>query len=129
MGDDQHRRPHGAKELFQPLDGFQVQVVGRLVEQEEVGVLEEESGQGQAPALPAAEGPRFELLLQGLQAHAVEHLGDPAVVGVSVQALVLMLGLAVTLQHRRRALRGGGRQAGLQLGQLGPQSHHVRPAV
>ena len=45
-----------AEEALQPLDRFGVEVVGRLVEQQQVGVLEEEPGERDAALLAAGQG-------------------------------------------------------------------------
>ena len=104
-------------------------MVGGLVEEEQVGVLEEEPGQRQAAPLPATERARRECLIGFGQANAVEHLGDPVVIGVAIQALILVLDIAVFLDEcaeLRAARAGHGR---LQPRQPLAQPHDVGPAV
>ncbi len=55
MADDQGRRAGGGQLLLQGLDGQDVQVVGGLVEQDDVGVLGEGAGQRRAADLAAGE--------------------------------------------------------------------------
>ena len=59
MGDDDAGELGGGEEVFEPLDAFEVEVVGGLVEEENFGVGNE--GFGNSKALPpaAAEGGRF----------------------------------------------------------------------
>ena len=53
---DRHDRPRVLlEEAFEPVDRFGVEVVGRLVEQQQVGVAEEESGECDAALLPAGQ--------------------------------------------------------------------------
>ena len=52
VGDEQHRAAEFQQHLFQPGDGMNVQVVGRLVEQQYVGLTDQRLGQ-QHPATPA----------------------------------------------------------------------------
>ena len=42
--------------VFQPGDGFGIQVVGRLVEQQHVGVRQQQAAEGDAAFFPAGEG-------------------------------------------------------------------------
>ena len=42
MGDGHHRPPEGADILLQPLRGMEVQVVGRLVQQQDIRILQNE---------------------------------------------------------------------------------------
>jgi len=49
--------------MFQPGDAFGVEVVGRLVEQEQVRLLQQRLAKGHAP--PLATGKTFNVLLAG----------------------------------------------------------------
>ena len=53
VGGDEHTAPEGGQVLLEPQVSFQVQVVGRLVQQEHIGLAEEKPGQG-GPHCPAA---------------------------------------------------------------------------
>ena len=53
MGGDEVAEGGGAQQPFQPDDAGQVEVVGRLVEQQQVGPADQFAGQGQ-PLAPAA---------------------------------------------------------------------------
>ncbi len=55
VGDGDDRARVLVEEPLQPLDRLGVEVVGRLVEQEQVGVLEQEPGEGDAAALAAGQ--------------------------------------------------------------------------
>ena len=56
VGDDEDRALVGDQVLLQPGDGLGVEVVGRLVEEEDVGGLEQELAEGDAALLAAGEG-------------------------------------------------------------------------
>src|SRR3546814_5009007 len=53
VGDQQESAGIALQKAFQPERGFEVEVVGRLVEQQQVGGLEQEGGEGH-PHAPAA---------------------------------------------------------------------------
>jgi hypothetical protein len=53
VGDDEHGRLRALDEVLEPLDGVQVEVVGRLVEEDEIGLLEQEPGKSYAVLLSA----------------------------------------------------------------------------
>ena len=53
MADEHDGRFHGAQLLFQPFDGRQVEVVGRLVEQQRVGLGRKHAGEREAAGLSA----------------------------------------------------------------------------
>ena len=74
MADQQQAAAIGLKLAFQPFDGRQVQVVGRLVEQQDVGGRDQGAAQGRAPRLPAGQGPRAAV---AGKAEAVQHGIDP----------------------------------------------------
>ena len=56
MGDGQHRALEPLQIALQPLGGVQVQVVGGLVQQEDVGILQNEPCQVDAGLFPAGQG-------------------------------------------------------------------------
>ena len=51
MGNDQHRTGIIAQVLFQPLGGLGVEVVGRFVKQQKVGLFQQQAAQRHAAAL------------------------------------------------------------------------------
>ena len=127
--DDQHAGAGEPKEFLQPFDGLQVEVVGWLVQQQQVRLLQEKACERQAAPLPAAEGARRQRLVCLGQANAVEHLGDLVVVGIAVQALVLVLDVTVVLDQGGQlcTLATGHRR--FELTEPDAQTHDVGPAV
>ena len=77
VGDDEDRARIGAQMPLEPVDGLGVEMVGRLVEQEEVGLLEQEAAKGDAAALAARK--RRHLRVVGRAAERVHRLLDLAV--------------------------------------------------
>ena len=55
MGDDQDRAGISAQMALEPVDGFRVEMVGRLVEQQKLRLLEQQAAEGDAAALAAGE--------------------------------------------------------------------------
>ena len=55
MGDDEDRARIGAQMAFEPVDGFRVEMVGRLVEQQQVGLLKQQAAERDPAALAAGE--------------------------------------------------------------------------
>ena len=55
MGDDEDRARIGAQMAFEPIDGFGIEMVGRLVKQQQVWLLEQETAERNAAALAAGE--------------------------------------------------------------------------
>ena len=104
MGDHQHRAPEAPDILLQPLRGVKVQVVGGLVQQQDIRVLQNETAQVD-PGLLAA-GETGELLLpHGLgDGQAVGHLVDGHVRVVSAEGLESLVQSAVPPQDGRVAL-------------------------
>ncbi len=45
MGDHQHRSGIFLEVVFQPLDAFGIKVVGRFIEQQDVGLLDQQPGE------------------------------------------------------------------------------------
>ncbi len=56
MGDGQHGALVTVQILLQPFGGPEIQVVGGLVQQEDVGILQNQAGQVDPGLLPAGEG-------------------------------------------------------------------------
>ena len=76
MADDDAGEGGGGEEFFEPLDAGQVEVVGGLVEEEDVGLLGEGEGDGEAffPAAGVGLGDGVEVLESG----AAEGFGGAA---------------------------------------------------
>ena len=55
MADQQHRAGVAAEVIFEPQARFQVEVIGRLVEQQQIGLDEQERGERDAHAPAAGE--------------------------------------------------------------------------
>ena len=53
MADDDEGAGKAVKPVFQPFNGAQVEMVGRLVQQQHVGVERKRAGDGRAAAFPA----------------------------------------------------------------------------
>ncbi len=85
--------------FFEPDDRFDVEMVGRFVEQQHIGVEGEDSGQGDAHLPAAAE--RFDRPVVGLGADAEsgEDGLSTAFQVVAAAVLELLLGVAVTLEQ------------------------------
>ena len=93
VGDDQHRAGVVAERPLQPGDALGVQVVGRLVEQQQVRLLEQQAAQRDAAALAAREiGHRAfrRRAAQRVQRHLHRAVELPAIRGVDA---LLQLGL------------------------------------
>ena len=113
VADEHHGTGTRLQELFEPLDGLDVEVVGRLIEQQHVRMLQEELGQFDAHAPAARELTRgtVEILpgkaqsLQGalqfsLVIHPAHHLQMVVEVGVALHQLHVVITLVVSsLQH------------------------------
>jgi hypothetical protein len=76
MAHDDSAPPVGPQEVEQPLAGVVVEVVGGLVQQEQVAAGEQDAGQLDPAALPAGQGPDV----------AVDPVGPQAQAGSSVRA-------------------------------------------
>ena len=87
MADDQHRAAVGLEVIFQPFHGFQVQVVGRLVQDQQIRTLQQQTGQAQTSLLTAGKDARqFDPGIHR-EAHTVEHLFDLGVHIISVHGI------------------------------------------
>ena len=104
-------------------------MVGWFVEQEQVGVLKQQPGQRQPPPLATAERLWRKLLIGFGEADAVEDLGDAVVVGVAIEAFVLVLDVAIFLDQRAEFAAGGAGHGRLQSRQPFAQPDDVGPAV
>ena len=112
-----------AEVALQPLGGVEVQVVGGLVQQEEVGVLQNETGQVDPGLFPAGEGGKL-LLPHGLgDAQARCDLAQRGG-GVVAPGMLILRRQRVVPGQQRLVLRSLG-QLGGKVGELG--FHVVEP--
>ena len=94
MGDGYHRAGILAQVLLQPVDALCVEMVGRLVEQQHVGLLEQKAAQSHTAAFAAAQGGHGLVVgrtLQGVHRAFELAVDVPRVGGVE---FVLKFGLA-----------------------------------
>ncbi len=119
------RRVERLQVRLQPLERGDVEVVGRLVEQEQVGIARERAGQRRAGELPAGE--RGELPVQVLVAEAEAVEGRVDALAPVVAAGVLQAGLRarVRVHHGEVALG----HLLLQLAQAGLEREEVAAAA
>ena len=97
VGDGDHRARILLEMVLQPRHGLGVQVVGRLVEQQDVGLLQQEPAQGHAPLLAAGENADQRIArraAQGVHRHFQTRVDIPG-----VQMIDLLLQLALPLQE------------------------------
>jgi len=109
---DHDERPGvGGQEFFEPRPGFEVEVVGGLVEEEEVGAPEEELRERGAHLPPARELAAVALHVGGPEAEPGEH---PLRLGLGVVAapVVPLLAHGHVALHDGRVLRALGREGG-----------------
>jgi len=85
--------------LLQPFGGVQIQMIGRLVHQQQVGLLQDQPGQQAARPLPAAEmGQRHVVLGRG-EAQSGEHLAHAQLPLVAAGGLERRLARAIVGQR------------------------------
>ena len=92
MGDDQDRAGIVAQMALEPVDGLGVEMVGRLVEQQQLGLFEQQAAERDAAALAARE--LVDVGVVGRAAQRVHRLLDLAV------EVPQALGLDLVLQPR-----------------------------
>jgi hypothetical protein len=114
VGHHDERPAAGGEVAGQPVDALHVEVVRRLVEQQQVGVVEQRAGQCQAPALPARQRPerRVGALREAVEPHAAQQAS---------QDLAPPAGALGVLPAR--AQRVAHRPAGVGLVALGDERH------
>nr|VVM92611.1 hypothetical protein PS652_02868 [Pseudomonas fluorescens] len=122
VGNQQQRARIAFEPVFQPEDGIQVQVVGRFVEQQQVGRTHQ--GLGQVKAHPPATGevtdPAVHLLVG--KAQACQQLARPRVGGIAVGAVEFDMQACQCGAVMGGFSRG---QVGLDLAQAGIAVEHV----
>ena len=97
VGDQDHGSVAVVEKVLQPVQAFEVQMVGRLVEEQDIGFFEQNFGQGDDVLLAAAQRSDG-LVLPAGQAQAVEYGVDPVLDGVPAQALEFGGQVAVLVQ-------------------------------
>ena len=101
MGDEEKRGFRLEQEFLEPEDGFEIEVVRRLVEQEQVGLAGQGAGQ-QHPALEPT-GKRGEFPF-GRQAEVDDEVFDP---DIALPVLLVVVGI-VTQTRRHDVVHGAG---------------------
>ena len=102
--------------LLQPVDGGDIEVVGWLIKEQDVGLDHQRSGERRAPTPSSREGRK---LFVGIQIQLLQYLFDPLRHGPAVEMLQLGLNLAQLLQRVGRAIcrqRVVSREQGASLG-------------
>ncbi len=114
VGDENQRPLIALERIEQDFLGLQVEVVGRLVEEQQVGGLEQQDGQGQAVALAAGEDTDLLVDIVAMEEEGAEQVAQfrHHVEGGNPGDL---------LQHRQLPIEG----VGLVLGEVG--QHQPRP--
>ena len=107
----------------QPLDAFEVQVVGGLVQKEQVGMAQEELGQRDAHLPAARELGARALKVGDLKAQAGQDLARVALELVAAQVLKAVLDLAVFVKERVDVLALLGELGDLGLQLVGALAH------
>ena len=95
MGGDEQRAVTAPEVLLQPLDRPDVQVVRRLVEEEQVRLRDDESGEGRPRLLAAAQGRWRPRPLVAREPETGQRLVDPLVQRVAAEDLELVLEVGV----------------------------------
>ena len=90
----QQRAGIGLEELLQPDDGFDIQVVGRLVHQQHVGPAQQHARQRDAHLPAARERADVAIDLVVLEAQAVQHFAGLRLERVAAEMLVFLLHFA-----------------------------------
>jgi len=95
VADGQHRAVEGLEEALQPFHRVDVQMVGRLVQDEQVGRFQQQAAQQGAGALPAGESGQRALVLVRAEAQASQHHLNAALILKAAGVLVTLLEGAV----------------------------------
>ena len=75
MAGHHHAASEVIQKLLQHVEGLDVQIVGRLVEQQDVGPIDERAQQVEPPPLAVAEGADIGLLLGPRKQEPLQHQG------------------------------------------------------
>ena len=118
---DQHKRVGIMRQIFfQPVARFEIEMVGGLVEQQQVRLLQQQLGQCDAHLPAAGEffGPAMPVFLAETEAH--EHAPDLRLDGVSVASAKFVLEALIALRDLRVFRRGV-----IELGHASGQVFHL----
>jgi hypothetical protein len=89
---DDDRRAFPLRQIpFEPFNGFDVEMIGRLIEQEQIWIRQQQTRQMRARALSAREVIERHVIFGFAEAQACEHLLDLDRIRVSAAPLELML--------------------------------------
>ena len=125
VGDYQHGAVVGGDEAAQPLDTFEVEVVGGLVEQQDVGMAEEQLGQRDTH-LPATGELGTRLIeIRGLKTQTGKNLTRVALEFVATQTLEAVLHMTILVKHSLGNLAGLSSLGNLELKLLGALPHRL----
>ena len=100
MRDQDHRRVEPLQLLLEPLEVLDVEVVRRLVEQQQVGVAGERARQRGACQLAAGEGSQRTVEVALREAEPAQRRRRSVAPGVAARVLEARLGLRVAPQDR-----------------------------
>src|SRR5688572_23365652 len=100
--DDEDGAPRPLDEVLQPLYGAQIEVVGRLIEEDEIRLLHQQAGQGDAALLAARERAHRTLPVLGGETQRRDGRGRPRAVLVAAVPLELALKPAIAFHERVR---------------------------
>ena len=123
VADDEHSAVIVGDKAAQPLDALEVQVVGGLVQKQQVGVTQEELGKRDAHLPAARELGARALKVGDLKAQAGQDLAGVALEFVAAQVLKAVLDLAVLVKERVDVLALLGELGDLGLQFVGALAH------
>ena len=97
MADQQHRAGEFDQPIFQPQRGFKVEVVGRLVQQQQIGLEKQRLGEGHAHAPAAGIFANRAHLRRHVEAQAGQHRGRAGWRGIGADGLQPVMNFARTV--------------------------------
>ncbi len=98
MGNNDCRAIPLCQITFQPFDSFDIEMIGRLVEQQQIGVRQQETRQMRTRTLTAGEMIERHVIIGFIEAQAGEHLFDLDFIDVAAAPLELMLYASIPRQ-------------------------------
>ncbi len=98
MADQQHRAGPDAEGAFQPLNRLYVEVIGRLVQDQQIRSIQEQTSEEHTRLLPPAEVRQRHVPLVGGKAKPIQHLSDTQLVIVAAGQLKALLGRSIALE-------------------------------
>jgi hypothetical protein len=104
----QQRARKGLEKLLQPNDGFNVQVIGRLIHQQHVRAAEQNARQRHAHLPATGQRAHVAVNLVVFKAQAMQHLARLGLQRVPIQVLVFFLHLAEAFQNAIHFVRPFG---------------------